>query len=1339
MKKSTRRVSTGLLALSLSLSPALSAITPIAAQEADLLAEEGVTDINGLVNPVVQHFTAATVQGDWKLNESSTLAIAATEANTSNERLSEVVRLINSELKDKGLVSDFLPVRYLPADSAGGSEILIDLADSVTDETTSPEAYKIEISESGVRLTGVSENAVLNGLHTIENLLITNDGKLPYGTIIDYPEMAERRIHVDCGRKYISKDWFIRLIHEMSYMKINALQMHFSENLGFRIECETDPSIVSDQYLTKAEVREILAEARKYGVSVIPSFDSPGHVDQILKAHPEYGQVSTSGSHYASGLDVTNPEAVNYIKSLYEEYCELFEGCTDFHIGGDEYMEFDRAPFTSIYQSVLNNYAVEKYGEGHTWKDAIAGYIKEIAELVHDHGFTPRIFNDGVYYGENSSWYTKQQIELPDWIGIDFWSQMTWNSSIARLQNFIDKGHKKLYNFNSSYFYYVLRGSKPTDGREQHSFDNLNADKLIYNNWTPGQFSANTISDDSELIAGCAIGIWCDIPDLVDEEVIMEDISKEMRAMASKAWNTGSNSELAYDDFRTLCDTLGHAGAYEKGTKLEEAPEVLPSGDLGKVIIHYQDQDGTSLRADSVHYGLKNEAFRFGPADIYGYRPLSTEEQTGTYNAEEDAELTFVYELYTDYSALEAAADASVAEEICMPEGWSDYATALLTAQEILSVRNVHQSVVDDALALLQQTKGALKNIAAYALHVETAAPLKASAYSSGFEAYETALAQAQEVASRFDASQEEIDAALASLKSAKEGLVKKTDLTPEVVSDVPAYQTYVFSRMFDGDTSTYAWFDGPQETGDTVAFNFPAALNMSSVRIVSPAATSDMDYIRSADVEISADGETWTNVGVFEGASRDSTITFETQPVQSVRLTLKEDSNNWYKVSEVYFDYEFEDNTEGLRALMEQAAALNPALYTRDSFLNLIDAMNDGQSALSMAKGDVEAEETALKAALDGLQSRSEQPETANKMLLKAAIAYAQAVTEEDLAHLNELVKTEFREALAAAIAVRDDATATQDEVDAAWDRLVDAIHMLDFTADKDELNTLIAQAEAIESHLEDYEEAGQEEFLSALAHARTIASSETALDESIQEAVNRLQAAMAALQIKALDTTMLEWLVAQVENEAEADYTPATWAAFRTALTEAKAVLEAPESQSRIDDALYALNEAYLQLRHIPDEELLAELRGFLNLVKIVDFKGAEELEAQCLDLCNIIDAFIANPESSQAEGEGIRKQVKTLSQKLENLPEKKPEEEIKPDKPEENKKPEEITKPEEQKKPDAEKPAGEPSVKPETETKSVKNSVKTASALHAGRWMALGLAALGALGFRRRKNSK
>ena len=34
-------------------------------------------------------------------------------------------------------------------------------------------------------------------------------------------------------------------------------------------------------------------------------------------------------------------------------------------------------------------------------KDVITGYINDLAEYVHNRGFTPRIWNDAAYYGEN--------------------------------------------------------------------------------------------------------------------------------------------------------------------------------------------------------------------------------------------------------------------------------------------------------------------------------------------------------------------------------------------------------------------------------------------------------------------------------------------------------------------------------------------------------------------------------------------------------------------------------------------------------------------------------------------------------------------------------------------------------------------------------------------------------------------------------------------------------------------------------------------------------------------------------------------------------------------------
>ena len=157
---------------------------------------------------------------------------------------------------------------------------------------------------------------------------------------------------------------------------------------------------------------------------------------------------------------------------------------------------------------------------------------------------------------------------MHDYIGIDFWSQMSWNPSIAKLQTFVDKGHDTIYNINASFFYYVLRNDKPTDGREQHSFDNLNADKKIFEEFTPGKFQSNTVDDNSAFIKGASLGIWCDNPNLVDEEVIMDDIHDEMRALASKSWNTQSNANYTFEQFKESYTKLGNVAGYEKGTKL---------------------------------------------------------------------------------------------------------------------------------------------------------------------------------------------------------------------------------------------------------------------------------------------------------------------------------------------------------------------------------------------------------------------------------------------------------------------------------------------------------------------------------------------------------------------------------------------------------------------------------------------------------------------------------------------------------------------------------------------------------------------------------------------------
>lgn len=1075
--------------------------------------------LQALTNPILQSYKAANSHKVWKMTADSRLAVLANQTNIENVRLQEVVKLVNSEFVEKGIISSPLAMVFAQEKDVSYGDILIniDKANPITNNSNSEEAYKITIGEDGVRLTGASENAVMHGLRTIQNLAITNDG-LVYGEIIDYPNVAERRVHVDCARKYISKDWFIRQIREMSYMKMNALQIHFSENMGFRIECETDPAIVSDQYLTKVEVREILAEAKKYGIKVIPSFDSPGHVDQILKAHPEYGQVNNSGNHYKSGLDVTNPEAIAYIRSLYDEYMDLFEGCTDFHIGGDEYMEFDRPPFTTEYKSVLNSYAVEKYGQGYIWKDVIAGYINDLAEYVHDRGFTPRIWNDGVYYGE-SSYEGAQKIKMHDYIGIDFWSQMSWNSSIANLQTFINKGHDTIYNINASFFYYVLRNDKPTDGREQHSFDNLNADRKIYNEWTPGKFQGNpAVDDNSDFIKGASMGIWCDNPNLCSEDVITEDIADELRALASKSWNTSSNTIINFDGFQENYAKLGNVAGFEKGSTLPDAGEFLTAGDLGKITIRFVDENNQELKHEVIKYGTVGEKFEFSADPIYGYRVIDNTPITGTYT-KEGAVYIFTYELYTDKAALNNEVTNVLKEKDYINETFSEYKTALIAAKAINDKTDATQAEVDEVYDELIEAKAKAVKIEYYSLYVQSTYPLKQDDYVGGYEAYKQAVDAGKALLSSDTLNAETAKGAYEAIKTAKSNLVKPDGNIPTITATDNYYEKnqwyptkeYSYEKMLDNDLNTKCWFGQEQAADKEFKFTFPTAVNMTSVQVIQPSNVGD-DALKAADIEVSLDGETWTKVGSITENDLDYTATFEKIAVKYVRVRLTEAKPGyWYQVSEVKFAYEQpqEDNT--LRDMINEAEALDINGKAPILVSNMVDALIAGQKEYVKGTTDTTTVETTLRNAIDALK------DAADITNLSGLIEKVQKLNKADYTvdSWNNL-----EAAYNKALEVLENTTATQEQVDKACDDLDRAINALvkaPIVADKTELLKAIEAAKDLVE--KDYTSESWKTLQDALDAANKVVANKDATQEEIDAAVDAINDAIDKLEAKPVE----------------------------------------------------------------------------------------------------------------------------------------------------------------------------------------------------------------------------
>jgi hexosaminidase len=324
----------------------------------------------------------------------------------------------------------------------------------------------------------------------------------------------EKALMLDCGRKFYTKEWILNLIDYMHELKMDTLQLHFSENEGFRIECETYPEIVSEDHLTKAEVRQIVDHATACGIQIIPDFDTPGHLRQILSHYPHFQLEKLEDGKMVKdlkALDITNLEAREFIKKIYQEYAELFHESKFFHIGADEFIDFDKV---EEFPGLLE-YSKKHYGENASGNEAYVEYTNEIAEYVEELGFTARVWNDGFYRKNRES-----LVELRPSIQVCYWTRC--NINMAEPETFIEKGYQ-LINFCDSYLYYVLGEcagyTYPTEEK-------------IRAGWTINRFPHKELgSNEMASVIGTSFAIWCDKPDAQTEAEVFAGISGPLKAM----------------------------------------------------------------------------------------------------------------------------------------------------------------------------------------------------------------------------------------------------------------------------------------------------------------------------------------------------------------------------------------------------------------------------------------------------------------------------------------------------------------------------------------------------------------------------------------------------------------------------------------------------------------------------------------------------------------------------------------------------------------------------------------------------------------------------------------
>ena len=201
----------------------------------------------------------------------------------------------------------------------------------------------------------------------------------------------------------------------------------------------------------------------------------------------------------------------------------------------------------------------------------------------------------------------------------------------------------------------------------------------------------------------------------------------------------------------------------------------------------------------------------------------------------------------------------------------------------------------------------------------------------------------------------------------------------------------------------------------------------------------------------------------------------------------------------------------------------------------------------------------------------------SANKALLQATYDYA---VNLDTTGVVQAAVDAFQKALTEAKAVLDNPNATQEQVNTAWDNLLEGIWGLGLKqGDKTMLELLIHRAEGMLPNESKYLPDHWQELLDALAAGQDVMEDGNALQGDVETAVDELLTAILAQRFKA-DKSILEDLIGAAQGMDLTGYTAESVATFRSALAAAQAVMAdeslSEDDQQVVNDAVAALQSA-------------------------------------------------------------------------------------------------------------------------------------------------------------------
>ncbi|MFH1716386.1 MAG: beta-N-acetylhexosaminidase [Planctomycetota bacterium] len=283
------------------------------------------------------------------------------------------------------------------------------------------EGYGLEVSAGRILIRAQKSAGLFYGIQTLLQLLApqifsettVNDvpWEVPCVRIVDYPRFQWRGLLVDPARHFIPTEDLLRFIDNMALHKFNSLQIHLTDDQGWRIEIKKYPKLTQvgarrsetlighmsqkpwrfdgkphGGYYSQDDIRRLVRYASDRHIRIVPEIEMPGHARAAISAYPNLGVFPEKQrdlkpwTHWGVSEDIFAPRAgtIEFLQDVLSEVMDLFPG-TYIHVGGDEAIK-NQWKASEEMQALIRENGLENEEQLQAW------FIKQMDTFLTEHG-----------------------------------------------------------------------------------------------------------------------------------------------------------------------------------------------------------------------------------------------------------------------------------------------------------------------------------------------------------------------------------------------------------------------------------------------------------------------------------------------------------------------------------------------------------------------------------------------------------------------------------------------------------------------------------------------------------------------------------------------------------------------------------------------------------------------------------------------------------------------------------------------------------------------------------------------------------------------------------------